>query len=104
MLASKEGKILNEETLNEANNLEYDYSLNTSKFSSFVDLKGEMIWPLHNGKIIKGFGQSRNEELNTVTLNYGVDIFAQSDLNVRCVADGIISAIDWLPGYGSVII
>ncbi|MCG6913285.1 peptidoglycan DD-metalloendopeptidase family protein [bacterium BMS3Abin03] len=104
MLASKEGKILNEETLNEASNSDYDYSLNTSKFSSFSELKGDMIWPIHNGKIVKGFGKTRNTELNTVTLNYGVDISAQNDLNVRCVADGVISAIDWLPGYGSVII
>jgi len=104
MLASKEGKILNEETLNEASNSDYDYSLNTSNFSSFSELKGDMIWPIHNGKIVKGFGKTRNTELNTVTLNYGVDISAQNDLNVRCVADGVISAIDWLPGYGSVII
>ena len=104
MLASKEGKILNEETLNEASSSDYDYSLSTSKFSSFSDLKGDMIWPLHNGKIVKGFGKTRNEDLNTVTLNYGVDISAQNDLNVRCVADGVVSAIDWLPGYGSVII
>ena len=104
MLASKEGKILNEEALNEASNSDYDYSLSTSKLSSFSDLKGEMIWPLHNGRIIKGFGKTRNQELKTVTLNYGVDISAQNDLNVRCVADGVVSAIDWLPGYGSVII
>ena len=104
MLASREGKILDEKTLTDESNTEFDYSLSTSKFSSFSDLKGEMIWPLHNGKIVKGFGKTRNEELNTVTLNYGVDISAQNDLNVRCVADGVVSAIDWLPGYGSVII
>ena len=44
------------------------------------------------------------KEAGAVTLNYGVDISAKNDMNVRCVADGVISAIDWLPGYGSVII
>ena len=104
LIASRDGKILNEESITGENTTAYDYSLNTSKFSSFSALKGDMIWPLHSGKIVKGFGKSRNSELNTITLNYGVDISAQSDLNVRCVADGVISAIDWLPGYGSVII
>jgi len=42
--------------------------------------------------------------LNTVTLNYGIDIEAKEDNNVRCLAEGVVSAIDWLPGYGSVII
>ena len=33
-----------------------------------------------------------------------MDISSKKDPNVRCVAEGIVSAIDWLPGYGSVII
>ena len=37
-------------------------------------------------------------------LNYGVDIAASKDLNVKAVSEGVISAIDWIPGYGSVII
>jgi septal ring factor EnvC (AmiA/AmiB activator) len=97
LLASKNGEIVSESDFIE------DYSLNTSTFSSFTELKGNMIWPLHRGKIVKGFGQNRNAELKTVTVNYGVDISAK-DPNVRCVAEGIVSAIDWLPGYGSVII
>ena len=98
LLASKDGEIVSESEFME------DYSLNTSTFSSFTELKGKMLWPLHNGKIVKEFGQNRNAELKTVTVNYGVDISTKNDLNVRCVAEGIVSAIDWLPGYGSVII
>lgn len=37
-------------------------------------------------------------------LNYGVDIAASKDVNVKAVSDGVVSAIDWIPGYGSVII
>lgn len=102
LLASKEGNIVNEsDYLDETG---FDYSLNTSGFSSFEELKGKMQWPLHPGKIVRGFGENRNSELNTVTVNYGVDISSKSDMSVRCVAEGIVSAIDWLPGYGSVII
>jgi len=37
-------------------------------------------------------------------LNYGVDIKSSGDLSVKSVAGGVISAIDYIPGYGSVII
>ena len=104
LLASKDGEIVSETDLIEESDMGVEYSLNTSTFSSFTELKGNMLWPLHNGKIVKGFGQNRNAELKTVTVNYGVDISSIKDPNVRCVAEGIVSAIDWLPGYGSVII
>jgi murein hydrolase activator len=104
LLASKDGEIVSESDLIEESDLGVEYSLNTSSFSSFKELKGKMTWPLHNGKIVKRFGQNRNAELKTITINYGVDISSKSDPNVRCVAEGIVSAIDWLPGYGSVII
>lgn len=104
LLASKDGKIVSETDLIEESDMGVEYSLNTSTFSSFTELKGNMLWPLHNGKIVKRFGQNRNVELKTVTVNYGVDISSKNDPNVRCVAEGIVSAIDWLPGYGTVII
>jgi murein DD-endopeptidase MepM/ murein hydrolase activator NlpD len=37
-------------------------------------------------------------------MNYGVDIKASGDLSVKCVAGGVVSVIDYIPGYGSVII
>ena len=104
LLAFKDGEIISESDLIEESNMGFEYSLNTSTFSSFIELKGNMLWPLHNGKIVKRFGQNRNVELKTVTVNYGIDISSKKDPNVRCVAEGIVSVIDWLPGYGSVII
>ena len=85
-------------------NVEFDYDLNTNSFASFAELKGKMIWPLHKGKIIRKFGENKHKSLNTVTLNYGVDIRADKDKNVRSVGEGVVAAIDWLPGYGNVII
>lgn len=82
----------------------YDIDLSTSLFASFAELKGKMIWPLHKGKIIRKFGENKHKSLNTVTLNYGVDIKADKDKNVRSVGEGVVAAIDWLPGYGNVII
>ena len=85
-------------------NVGYDYDLSTASFASFAELKGKMIWPLHKGKVIRKFGENKNKSLNTVTLNYGVDMKADKDKNVRSVGEGVVAAIDWLPGYGNVII
>jgi septal ring factor EnvC (AmiA/AmiB activator) len=85
-------------------NVSYDYDLNTSTFASFAELRGKMIWPLNKGKVIRKFGENKNKSLNTVTLNYGIDIKANKDKNVRSVGEGVVAAIDWLPGYGNVII
>lgn len=85
-------------------NISYEYDLSTTSFSSFVEMKGKMNWPLRKGRIIRSFGENRNKSLNTVTLNYGVDIKADKDKNIYCVGEGVVAAIDWLPGYGNVII
>lgn len=83
---------------------EYNVDLSTIKFSSFAELKGKLDWPVSKGKIIGKFGENRNKTLNTVTVNYGVDIKVADDLGVKNVAEGVVSAIDWIPGYGTVII
>jgi murein hydrolase activator len=82
----------------------YNVNLNTSDFTSFSNLKGKLHWPIQNATVIRKYGKNVNNNLNTVTLNYGVDIKASSDLDVKAVAEGIVSAIDWIPGYGSVVI
>jgi murein hydrolase activator len=82
----------------------YDVNLSTSGFDSFAGLKGKLNWPVMHGKIVKSYGENKNRKTNTVMVNNGVDIAASKDLNVKAVSDGVISAIDWIPGYGSVII
>jgi murein hydrolase activator len=72
--------------------------------SSNNDLRGKLLWPVDNGKIIRKFGEQKNLRLNTVTLNYGVDIKTSSGKSVVAVIDGVVSSINWLPGYGSIII
>ncbi|HSP87359.1 MAG TPA: peptidoglycan DD-metalloendopeptidase family protein [Ignavibacteriaceae bacterium] len=82
----------------------YDIDLSTTGFETFSSLKGKLKWPVTGGKVIRKFGENKNQKLNTVTLNYGVDIKASGDLSVKCVAGGVVSVIDYIPGYGSVII
>ncbi len=96
-------KKLREEKLKNNNaTLPADY--NYAGFAEFADLQGKLSWPVNNGEIARSFGENKNNRLNTVTLNYGIDIRTNDDTKVFAVAEGIISAIEWIPGYGSVII
>lgn len=83
---------------------EFNVDLNTAMFTSFSELKGRLNWPISKGRVVRKFGETKNQKLNTVTINYGVDIKAAGDLSVKCVAEGVVSTIEWLPGYGTVLI
>ncbi len=79
-------------------------TISYAEFENFSDLRGKLNWPVGSGTIVRNFGENKNRRLNTVTLNYGVDIQTRSETEVRSVAEGIVSAIEWIPGYGSVLI
>ncbi len=85
-----------------AKNITPAYNYNT--LSEFALLRGKLVWPVKSGKIVRKFGENKNERLKTVTLNYGIDLEVKPGINVNAVAEGIVSAIDWIPGYGSVLI
>jgi septal ring factor EnvC (AmiA/AmiB activator) len=103
VVAKKENETTNEKNF-VVDETDYDADLSTKSFASFTDMKGNMIWPVNRGKIVTQFGEQRNRKLNTVTVSYGIDILARGDLSIKVVADGVVSAVEWLPGYGTVII
>ncbi|HPN39124.1 MAG TPA: peptidoglycan DD-metalloendopeptidase family protein [Melioribacteraceae bacterium] len=79
-------------------------SINYDSFENFSSLKGKLNWPVKSGTIIRKFGENVNEKLKTVTLNYGIDIKTSGSMPVLAVAEGVVSAVDWIPGFGSVVI
>jgi septal ring factor EnvC (AmiA/AmiB activator) len=83
---------------------DYNFDLSTSSFTNFSELKGKLNWPIAKGKVVRKFGESLNPSLKTLTVNYGIDIRAAGDMSVKCVAEGVVSAVEWLPGYGTVLI
>ena len=91
-------------TIKETTESEYNFDLSTSKFVSFAELKGKLNWPISKGKVVRKFGENKNQKLNTVTVNYGIDIKTGGEQSVMCVAEGVVSAVEWLPGYGTVLI
>ncbi|MBK8945842.1 MAG: peptidoglycan DD-metalloendopeptidase family protein [Ignavibacteriae bacterium] len=83
---------------------DYDFDFNYSSFQNFAQLKGVLSWPIKSPKVGRNFGENKNDKTKTVTLNYGIDIIAKDDSEVYAVAEGVVSAIEWIPGYGSVLI
>lgn len=73
------------------------------KFFSFSKMRGNLPWPV-NGRIVNRFGEQKNPLLNTVTLNFGIDIATPFGSQVKAIADGVVSIVHWLPGYGNIII
>jgi septal ring factor EnvC (AmiA/AmiB activator) len=71
---------------------------------NFPSLRGRILWPVSNGSILHRFGETENAKLKTVTINYGIDIKTVGDAAVRAVSEGVVSVINWIPGYGTVII
>ncbi len=80
------------------------YSPNNSiKGPSFKANKGRLDMPI-KGKIVLKFGAYRNKELNITNYSNGITIKAAKGEPVRAVFSGSIIFVDWLKGYGNVII
>lgn len=70
---------------------------------SFSELRGRLAYPVSRGRVISDFGSKQNLKLKTISISNGIDILC-TDPVVKSVSDGVVSAIEWLPGYGTVVI
>lgn len=61
-------------------------------------------WPSASHRIVQGFGEHRNAELGTVTMNLGVDIAAPAGSVVRAAAEGEVALVSTLPSYGTIVV
>ncbi len=66
--------------------------------------KGKLRWPVSEGSIVARFGPQRHPTLRTVTQNTGIDIAVDAGTPVSAVATGEVAIINWLPGYGNLVI
>jgi septal ring factor EnvC (AmiA/AmiB activator) len=69
----------------------------------FAAMKGKLPWPVQ-GKVRRGFGESRHPKYGTVTFNNGIDIEAASGSPILAVASGVVEYVDWIDAYGKCII
>jgi septal ring factor EnvC (AmiA/AmiB activator) len=61
-------------------------------------------WPVNARKILQGYGEHRNRELNTITMNLGIEIATPKGSSVSASAGGVVSLVSSLPGYGTIIV
>ena len=66
-------------------------------------MKGKLNWPT-NGTVIGKFGMQTNSKLNTITENIGIDIKTVKSSPVRTVLDGIVVGVNYIAGYGKLVI
>ena len=70
----------------------------------FASKKGRLRWPVSEGSVVAHFGNQKHPTLKTITQNTGIDIAVKAGSSVSAVAEGEISKIWWLPGYGNIVI
>ena len=66
-------------------------------------LKGRLPWPV-DGAVVERFGLNRNATLKTVTDNPGIDLAASGESTITAVAEGRVSSVTRLRGFGNVCI
>ena len=70
----------------------------------FASKKGKLRWPVSEGSVVAHFGNQKHPTLKTITQNTGIDIAVKVGSPVSAVAEGEVSKIWWLPGYGNIVI
>ena len=76
---------------------------NKATSGNFAKMKGKLPWPT-NGKIVGKFGTVKNQKLNTITENLGIDILTAPNEKVYSVLDGVVLTITNIRNYGDIII
>lgn len=68
------------------------------------ELKGKLIMPVLSVNILTDFGKSINPESKTISYNNGIDVSIAKGSEVKCIAEGRIEIITYIPYFGNVII
>jgi len=76
---------------------------NRATSGNFSKMKGKLSWPV-KGKVVGKFGNVKNEKLNTITENLGIDILTSSNEKVYSVLDGVVLTITNIRNFGDIII
>ncbi|HEY5122161.1 MAG TPA: peptidoglycan DD-metalloendopeptidase family protein, partial [Ignavibacteria bacterium] len=80
-------------------NQEIDY-----KSDDFSTLENKLIYPVNSKYLLIDFDRYFNPSTWTFEYNNGIDLSIARNSDVKCVADGIIENITFIPGYGNVLI
>ena len=61
-------------------------------------------WPSASHRVVQGFGEHRNSEIGTITMNLGIDIASPQGSSVVASAEGEVSLVSSLPSYGTIVV
>ena len=78
-----------------------DKAISNTKFGK---LRGRLPWPVSQGAVVGQFGEHTNPRLGTVTISNGIDISTPNGSSLKTVADGTVSMVQYVLGYGNLII
>ncbi|MBR9979156.1 MAG: peptidoglycan DD-metalloendopeptidase family protein [Bacteroidetes bacterium] len=72
--------------------------------TTFGKLRGRLPWPVAQGAVVETFGEHVNPRVGTVTINNGIEISTPNGSQVRSVADGTVTMIRFIAGFGNLVI
>ena len=64
---------------------------------------GQLLWPV-KGPLLRRFGRQKHEAFNATVFSTGIEIKAKEGTPVRAAESGRVVFLDWLTGYGRVMI
>jgi septal ring factor EnvC (AmiA/AmiB activator) len=70
----------------------------------FGKLQGRLPWPVAQGAVVGFFGTHTNPRNGLLSQNIGIDISTPNGSPVKSIADGTVSMVNYLIGYGNLII
>ncbi len=71
---------------------------------AFASQQGRLRWPVATGTIASRYGMQIHPVLKTKRENTGIDIQVKSGTGVQTVADGEVSILTFIPGFGNIVI
>ena len=70
----------------------------------FGKLQNKLIYPVNSNYLLLDFDKTIDLFTNTITYNNGIDLSISRNSDVRCVADGTVEDIQFIPSYGNVVL
>lgn len=105
VLDKKINELIREEMEREAALAAAAGSRNLELSSSFEDNKNKLPWPVASGFISQKFGRQNHPVLKGIVLqNDGVNIQTRENEKVRCVFEGEVRKVAFIPSFGSTVI
>ncbi|PSQ61678.1 MAG: peptidase M23 [Bacteroidetes bacterium QH_10_64_19] len=78
-------------------------SISKSLAASFQQNRGALPWPAE-GAVTVGFGDQVDPVHGTTTYHPGILIATRPEAPVQAIFDGVVSGIDFVPGYGTYVV